>query len=413
MLNTYQTIALILSISFVLGYFNYRYVQLQSTIAMMISALVLSLILILLHSFGFNALYDPTIRLVQSLNFGELLLQGMLAFLLFAGAFSIDYDALKQQKKVIAILSTISTIASFVLISISINWLLSFFNLPFSWVSACLFGALISPTDPIAVLATFKQIKAPRHITACVAGESLFNDGVGIVIFMTVFSVAFHHTPVTISSIGLRFLHSAVGGVAYGYILAMLVSKLLKTTNDSHIVIMMTLVVTTGGYAIANLMDLSGPLAMVVAGILIGKECRQQCKSTYTKAASFWEIIDELLNTVLFLLMGFELLTITLHLSSATAAILAIIVTLIVRLLTVAIPIMLLQKKKKRTPGMVTILTWGGLRGGLAVALALSIPDSPERGIIMLLTYAVVLFSVIVQGISIKPIAHKLTHTQP
>ena len=282
-------------------------------------------------------------------------------------------------------------------------------HIPFPWIYACLFGALISPTDPIAVLNTFKRIKAPKSLTACVAGESLFNDGIGIVIFLTLYDLASPLTSthqLSLTSISSIFLQEAIGGLAYGYLIARVCFWLVRPIHDVNMIVLLTLAITTGGYTLANSIGFSGPLAMVVCGIVFGNKLRTK-KSLYPIVAMFWELIDEILNIILFLLLGFDILSIHFNASWITASLLAIPLVLLVRLITVAVPLKLFQAKSraKQQPWMITILTWGGLRGGLAVALALSTPTSPYRDLILSLTYAVVIFSVIIQGLTISPLA--------
>lgn len=406
-MDTYTLSSIILTIAVIVGYVNYRYIRMQSTIAIMTASLALSAFFLILQHFGIADVAEETKALVSYINFPDLLLKGMLSFLLFAGGLTIDFSMLKNQKWEIGILASLSTIASALIVGTLVYYLLPLLNLNLPFLYCLLFGALISPTDPIAVLATFKKIGAPKPLEVCVAGESLFNDGVGIVIFATVYALTFNHTPITFKNVSLLFLKQAVGGIAYGLLLGSVTNRLIKGIKDHHIAILLTLGAVTGGYTFALWLGISGPLAMVVAGILVGnKNLRSKEQSTMSESLStFWEVIDELLNAVLFLLIGFELLTIQASGWQIIAIIGAVPLVLLVRLLTVAIPMKFIQLRRQHGPYTIAILTWGGLRGGLAVALALSLPTSHYRNFILAMTYGVVAFAIIVQGLTIKPLA--------
>ncbi len=404
-MTTYALTSVILSIAVLLGLINHRFIKMQSTIAIMAGALLLSFILILLQHFGIANVADTARQLIIRTDFNHLLLNGMLSFLLFAGALTIDFSTLKSQKWEIGTLASISTIASTLIIGTLTYYLLPLLGLQMPYLYCLLFGALISPTDPIAVLAIFKQVGAPKKLEMCVAGESLFNDGVAIVIFLTLYQLTFKGAPITVSNVILLFLKQAIGGILYGAVLGTVVHWLIKDLKDYKMAALITLAAVSGGYTLAMKLDISGALAMVVAGILVGyKRKTYKHKQTIEALEMFWEIIDEILNAVLFLLIGFELLTI--HASSVqiVAALAAIPMVLLVRLITVAIPMKFFQLKRSRQPYAIAILTWGGLRGGLAVALALSLPLGEHRDFIIALTYSVVAFAVIIQGSTIKPL---------
>lgn len=404
-MDTYTLVSMVLTIAVLMGYLNHRFIKMQSTIAIMVGAMGLSLILLALQHFHISHFASETATLISH-HFRDLLLKGMLSFLLFAGALSIDISALKNNKWEVGILASLSTVASFLFIGIGAYYLLPLIGIHLSFLYCLLFGALISPTDPIAVLATFKEIGAPKRITTCVAGESLFNDGVGIVLFTTVFALAFNGAPITFSHVAFLFLKQAIGGSAYGLLLARFTFQLMKKIHDQKLMMLLTLASVSGGYSFALWLNISGPLAMVVAGIYLGNKMRQKpLEKYYPTIEMFWELIDELLNAMLFLLIGFELLSIHAMGKELLAALLAIPFVLLVRLITVAIPMRFLQFKREQGPYTITVLTWGGLRGGLAVALVLSLPESHVRQFILAITYAVVAFAVIIQGLSIKPLA--------
>ncbi|MDF1761141.1 MAG: sodium:proton antiporter [Coxiellaceae bacterium] len=403
-MNAYTMLAIIITLAVLIGYINHRFIRLQMTIAIMAGAMILSLLLLFLQYTGATNITPHVTAMIENLDFRHLLLNGMLSFLLFAGAFTVDLDLLKQQRWQIGILASVSTVASALIIGYLAYLLLPFLGIHVPLLYCFLFGSLISPTDPIAVLATFKEVGAPKALEVCVAGESLFNDGVGIVMFTTLYQLAFTSTTITAGSVTLLFLKQAVGGIAYGVIISWVVSNLLKSAKGRKMAMLLTIALVTGGYQLALAIDISGPLAMVVAGIYLGHQARRGDfgKSTVEAMDVFWELIDEILNAVLFLLIGLELLTLNIHGKQMIAVFAAIPIVLLVRLITVAIPMRALKHRGKTAPYTISILTWGGLRGGLAVALALSLPAGSDRHLILAMTYAIVAFAVIVQGLSIK-----------
>jgi len=408
-MSPYTIASIILTLAVCIGYINHRYIKMQSTIAIMASSLLISLVFIVLQHAGITNIANKTQSMLIQTDFHSLLINGMLSFLLFAGSLTIDSSILKTRKWEIGILASISTIASTLLIGTSIYYILPLLDLSLPYLYCLLFGALISPTDPIAVLATFKEINAPKNLEICVAGESLFNDGVGIVIFLTLYELVFQNQAITFQNVSLLFLEQAIGGIAYGAILGLIANQLIKSIKDPKMVILITLAIVTGGYTFALSIDISGPLAMVVAGIFIGNEVRSTAteKKRNEVLKIFWEVIDELLNAVLFLLIGFELLNVSVADFKFSVIPLVIPLVLIIRLVTVAIPMKLIQRRKTHEPYTISVLTWGGLRGGLAVALALTLPPSHYRELILAMTYGVVVFAVIVQGLTIKSLAKR------
>lgn len=405
----------LITVAILIAYFNHRFIKLQATIALMVATLFISIVLLLLDKFfGLYDFEQQILTTLNSLDFENLLINGMLSFLLFAGALTIDLHSLKDQRWEIFTLSSLGTILSAFLVAIGTYYLLPLIGIHLNLIYCLLFGALISPTDPIAVLATFKQLQAPAKLSTTVAGESLFNDGVGIVMFISFYHVAFSHEPISSTSVLLLFLQQAIGGILYGILLGYIGSFLIKHADEHKIEILITIAIATGGYALAQASHISGPLAMVVAGIIIGTHARQYAMSEQAKLVidQFWEIIDELLNCVLFLLIGFELLPIAKGNKYLLAGLFAIPLVLIVRGITVILPMSFFKLKHNYSPYMTQILIWGGLRGGLAVALALSLPPGNYRQLILAMTYAVVTFSVIVQGLTMAPMV-KFALKQP
>lgn len=410
LMNAYTLTALIVTLAVLIGYFNIRFIRMQMTIAIMLGSLLLSLTIIIFQHLGFSSLTLRFNQVIGQLDFKSILLDGMLSFLLFAGAFTVDFDRLKKHRWEIGTLASLSTLASTLMIGGLIYWLLPLVHIHLNLFYCLLFGALISPTDPIAVLATFKEVKAPKALGIQVAGESLFNDGVGIVLFTTLYQLAF--TPnhaITAYSVILLFLQQAIGGIAYGLFIAWIVDHMIRRSKDSKMAILLSLALVTGGYQLALQWGISGALAMVVAGIYLGYQARRGRfgQATHHIMELFWELIDEIFNAILFLLIGFELLVLNIHRYQLLALLLIIPLVLLVRLITVALPMKGLQRGSRPLPYAISILTWGGLRGGLAVALALSLPESTERPFVLALTYAVVAFAVIIQGMTIKPLIKK------
>lgn len=408
-MNAYSLIAAILSIALVIGFFNAKALRLQTSIAMMLSAMGIATILLILKKFHITVITAPTLKVVKEIHFSKLLLDCLLGYLLFAGALTIDFEALREQKWEIGLLATFSTLASAALVAITSHYLLMLAGFHLPWIYACLFGALISPTDPIAVLATFKKLGAPRFLKASVAGESLFNDGIGIVIFTTLYQLLSSGTQPSSLGVAELFLQQAIGGLIYGALLGFVALWLCRQTDDDKLILLTTLAVVSGGYTLALSLNVSGPLAMVVAGIWVGNGLRRHRHFHFLE--NTWEAIDEVLNTVLFLLIGFELLDFTIPSELITVSFLAIPLVLAVRWITVSIPVMLMPKRRRRRK-FITFLTWGGLRGGLAIALALSLPASHTRNIILTFTYWIVAFSVIIQGVTIRPLIKRYYPTE-
>lgn len=408
-MDFYTLFAIIITIAIGISYINLRFIGMPMTIAVMFASLLISVFLLVSDHLGFHNLEHQVATLAGKINFHDFLMNGILSYLLFAGGLSINLQHLKSKKWEISILASLGTIASALLVGTAIYYLLQVIGLNLQYIYCLLFGALISPTDPIAVLALFKSLKAPKETSILLEGESLFNDGVGIVIFLTIYQVAFNHVPPTLTSVGLLFLKQAIGGMAFGFIVGWVVIKLMKPIRDYHMTVLLTLTVVTGGYAFADYLGLSGPLAMVVAGIVIGNIGKERYlnENQGKYLTQFWEIIDEIFNVILFLMIGFELLAIKISGLQLTAGLLAIPLVLLIRFLIVAIPLSVMKHKKTEYWSMTALLTWGGLRGGLAVALALALPVGEYRNVILTMTYCIVVFAILVQGMTVKPLIKK------
>lgn len=408
-MNTYYAISGVFTLAILLGYINFRFIRMQSSIAITMSALGLSVFFILIAHLGFGDLEKNIVETLNAINFHELLMNGMLSFLLFAGALNVHLDTLGGEKWEVTILALVGTIASTFIIGGLSYYLLQAVNQPINFIYCLLFGAVISPTDPIAVLAIFKKIGAPKSLDARLAGESLFNDGVAVVVFITIYSIAFEGHDANLPQVLGLFAQQAFGGIAYGAALGIIGFWLIKPIDDSQQEIFITLAIATGGYAFAQAIDISGPLAMVVAGIIIGNHSRNHHMSPKTQENldHFWEVIDNGLNAMLFILVGLELNLIKVSMLEFATGLAAIIIVLLARTIAVGGTLTLMGLKRKYEPCSKRIMIWGGLRGGLAIALALAIPPSPERKIILPMVYAVVLFSILVQGLTVNKLVKK------
>ena len=402
--------AVLITLAAVFGFINVRFVHMPTTIGIMMIALLCSVILIIAGQLGLADLREQASRLLQTIDFHETLMQGMLSFLLFAGALHVDLSDLAKQKWVILILATFGVITSTVIVG-SLSWIvLDVLGLGIPFIYALLFGALISPTDPIAVMGILKQAGVSKSLETKIAGESLFNDGVGVVVFLVLLGIATSGQTPTASSIGMLFLKEALGGIVFGLVTGGIAFWMLRQVNNYQIEVLITLSLVMGGYALATQLHLSGPIAMVVAGLLIGNHGRifAMSDSTREHLDTFWELLDEIFNAVLFVLMGLEIMILTLQHEYLLAALVIIPLVLFARFVSIGLPIVLLSYIREFSPRVVEIMTWGGLRGGISIALALSLPLGAERDIILAITYAVVVFSIFVQGLTIG----KLTSSQ-
>lgn len=397
--------AICLVITALLTYLNHRFLGLPTAIGVMAASLALSLILIGLDAAGLaQGLHQYEESLLRSIDFSGVLMQGMLSMLLFAGALHVDLSELKAYRWSVGALAVLGTMLSTAVVGLGMWLLLPWVGLPLSLIHCLLFGALISPTDPIAVMGILKSANAPKDLELVIAGESLFNDGVAVVTFALLLGMLAGGATPTAEE-GLHILLREVGGgLLFGLALGYVTFRLLKSINNYQVEVLLTLAAVTGGYALASKLHVSGPLAMVVVGLIIGNHGRALAMSDETRRYidMFWELVDEILNAVLFVLIGMEVLIIAFSTRNVSAIALAIVVTLAARLITVGAPVALLPRVFRLPSGSWKVLTWGGLRGGISVALALSLPVSVERETIVALTYGVVVFSILVQGLSIK-----------
>jgi CPA1 family monovalent cation:H+ antiporter len=413
-MRPFDLVAVLLVLAAGFAYLNHRLLKLPSTVGLMALALLLSLA-VAGAGLVFPAVEQHAAAFVHQVDFHQAVLQGMLAFLLFAGALHINLDDLSRQKVVITILATVGVVLSTAIVG-GLTWcLLAVLGVEMRLTWCLLFGALISPTDPIAVLALLKRIGAPKALEVTVAGESLFNDGVGVVVFLGLLEFATGSNGFDAGQLAGLFLREAVGGAVFGLVIGYLAYRLLRPVDNYQVEILLSLALAAGGYALANVLHLSGPIAVVVAGLLIGNHGRTFAMSATTveHLDAFWELIDEVLNAVLFVLVGLEVLAVTFTGHYLLAGLLAIPIVLLARLASVGLSVWLLRLQRPVPAGTVRVLTWGGLRGAISVALALSLPREVneeaghEREAILVVTYVVVVFSILVQGLTIGPLTRR------
>ncbi len=401
-----STASLLITLAALFSYLNYRFLKIPTTIGIMLISLLMSLGLLAMHALGLGQLEQYAEHMVRGIDFYETLMDGMLSFLLFAGALHVNLEDLSKQKWVILTLATIGVLISTFLVGI-LAWLI--FNglgihMPF--IYCLVFGALISPTDPIAVLGVLKSVGVVKTLETKIAGESLFNDGIGVVLFLVMVGIATGHHQPTVSHISLLLLQEAGGGAVFGLIAGGLTFYLLRSVDSYQVEVLLTLALVMGGYTLASALHLSGPIAMVVAGLVIGNHGRLLAMSDSTREHldSFWELVDEVLNAVLFVLIGLEILLLSFRGEYLLATIAIIPAVLLARFASVSLPITIMRRYRRFSPRVIEILTWGGLRGGISVALVLSLPSGAEREVILFATYAVVVFSILVQGLTIGPL---------
>ena len=398
--------AALLVLTALLSYANQRWLKLPTTIGVMATSLALSLALVALDAVGLSGgLHAREQGLIRSIDFSQLLMQGMLSLLLFAGALHVDVRSLRDYRWQVALLAFLGTAASTVVVGVALWFAIGAIGLPVPLLECLLFGALISPTDPIAVIGMLKSGGAPRNLEVVIAGESLFNDGVGVVIFTLLLGMALDGGTPTLGHASALLLQEAGGGLLFGWALGAVTVRLLRSIDHYQVEVLLTLAAVVGGYALANRLHVSGPLAMVVAGLIVGS--RRHAQGAPGAASRhvdlFWELLDDILNAVLFVLVGMEVITIHFPLAPAPAllaGVAAIAITLVARWLTVGLPVALARHAFRLPAGAAGVLTWGGLRGGISIALALAIPPGPWRETLIALTYCVVAFSILVQGLT-------------
>lgn len=409
-MDLFTVIALLTTICALFAYVNFRYVKLPTTIGLMLIALLFSIAILIVGQFN-PAVLEGVEGLIGQIDFPQVLLEVMLSFLLFAGALHTDMALMREQKWSILSFATIGVLMSTFLIGGLFYVVLPLIGLGIPFIHCLLLGALISPTDPIAVLGILKEAKVPKNLEIVITGESLFNDGVGVVIFLTILQIAtLGPTEVTPTEITLLFAEEVGGGLILGIVLGYITYKLMKSIDHYQTEVLLSLALVMGGYSLASALHFSGPLAVVVAGLFIGNKGRSEAMSdeTVEYLDKFWELIDESLNALLFVLIGLEMVVVEFLNDYWIAGLIGILIALSARFVSVYIPILALRRMVNFMPRTPMIMTWGGLRGGISIALALSLAADMNRDLILSITYCIVIFSILIQGLSLGTLVKKV-----
>lgn len=409
-MTAFQTIALLLTFAALGAYINIRFFKLPPSIGLMLFAMLLSLSGIGLNALGLINL-NTTSMVVSQIDFSEILLHGMLSFLLFAGALHVDLSELKKFRVIVGVLATLGVAISTFITGTLIWWAASLLGFNFPYIYALLFGALIAPTDPVAILGIMKELDMSKNLRIKIGCESLFNDGAGIVLFLILLNIA-DPNPINFTPVQITFLliWEGIGSIILGLTLGWITYKLIHGIDDYKVEILLTLALAAGGYMLAEGVKVSAPITMVVAGLVIGNEGRTYGMSERTRERLdvFWELLDETLAAVLFVLIGLQMMVITFTMPYLAMGLAAIIAALIGRYVSVGTPVAIMRLHYNFEKGAIRLLTWGGLRGGISIALALSLPAGPEKELILVMTYIVVVFSMLVQGTTFRHIARNI-----
>ncbi len=420
-MNLFDIISLLMVLAATFGYINHRWLKLEPTVGLLMISLASSLGIMLLHwIFPGWAIVHQLQTTLSNIDFNRTLMHGMLGFLLFAGALHVDLEYFIKRKLTIATLATVGLLMSTFMVAYLSWWLFRLLGFEVNFLICLIFGSLISPTDPIAVMGTLKTLDAPQDLEANIAGESLFNDGVAVVVFTALVAMldaqtgpggghGAHEGGMGGLDVLLFFLREAGGGAVLGLASGYLAYRMMLSIDDYKVEVLITLALVMGAYSLAWTLHVSGPIAMVVAGILIGNRGKALAMSEEVAdyLEKFWELLDEILNALLFMLIGVEVLVISFSGKGVFAGLIVIVIVLLARFISVWLPISLIGMRNSFPRGVTRILTWAGLRGGISVALALSLPPSPEKSLILTCTYMVVLFSIVVQGMTIKKVLRR------
>lgn len=410
-MDYYAIASVLIVLSALFAYINVKFLKLPITIGLMLITIVFTIIVVAIGQFDDTLLLREK-ELISQIDFETVLLQIMLSFLLFAGALHTNFNQLKIQRWPVLVFATLGVLVSTFLVGILTYYLLQILGLDVAFLYCLLFGALISPTDPIAVLGILKKAGAPKKLETKIVGESLFNDGVGVVVFLTIFAIAAKpDAAIEFGEIATLFGKEVLGGIGLGLILGYITYKLLKSIDDYEVEVIITIATVMGGSLLAHHWHLSAPLAMVTAGLIVGNDTvRQSSMSaiTETYVDKFWELIDVLLNTVLFVMIGMEMLVLTFRFDYILAGLIAVPLVLLSRYMSLWLPIKFFDKKLQFVKHTNLIMTWGGLRGGISIALALSLTPDMHRELFLVITYIIVVFSIIGQGLTVEPIIKRL-----
>lgn len=403
--------SILITLAAFFSYLNIKFLKLPSGISLMMMGVFAAAGVIVTGYFssGFTEMIREKLTLI---DFSEFLLGILLSFLLFAGSLHVSIPDLKKSAKSIISFATIGTLISTLIVGYSLFYLLSAFHQNIPLIYCLLFGALISPTDPIAVMGILKKTNLSKNIETNIVGESLFNDGIGVVIFVTILKIATvgpeNFGP---TEIGMLFIHEAIGGVIIGLIIGFIGYKLMKSIDHFQTEILISLAMVMGGYSLCHSIHVSGPLAMVVAGLMTGNRGKELAMSDITRdyLGKFWEVTDEVLNAILFMLIGLEIVIVSFDMSYLAIGIITALIIIIARFVSLYVPAVLFRFKKVFGTKSLFIMTWGGLRGGISIALALSLPQNPYKDILVSITFVIVIFSILIQGITVEKVIKKLT----
>lgn len=409
-MSLYEILTVLTFLAALFGYINARFIKLPTTIGLMLISILFTLVVVLLGYFD-DTLYRAEVELIKQIDFEAVLMDYMLSFLLFAGALHTNFQKLKSQRWPILMFATMGVLVSTALVGTLTYYVLQLLGLGVNFIYCLLFGALISPTDPIAVLGILKKANVPKKLEIKIVGESLFNDGVGVVVFLTLFKIASTGTE-SIEPLDILELFGleVFGGLFLGLIVGWFSYRLMKAIDDFSVEIIITLAAVMVGTVLAQKLHLSAPLAMVAAGLLIGNDrVRDSAMSEITEryVDMFWELVDMLLNAILFVLIGMEMLILVYDGNYVIAGLLSIPIVLLCRFASLWIPVRIFEKKLEFVPKTHLIMTWGGLRGGISIALALTLTQDMQREMFLILTYIVVVFSILVQGLTIEKLVRR------
>ena len=412
-MELYYTFSVLIVLASFFAYLNLRFLKLPGTIGIMIIAMLVSVAIRLVGDSYFPNTTKEFFELIQEFDFNEILMGAMLNFLLFAGALHINISDLREHKWPILTYASISVVLSAFIIAGLFYYIAPMMGISIPFIYCLLFGTLISPTDPIVVLGILKEAKVPKMIETKITGESLFNDGVAVVMFAVVLKMATDSGfDASLGSVSKLFLLEAGGGILLGVLLGFTASNVMKKIDDYKVSVLITLSIVMGGFLIAKQLHFSSPLAMVIAGLIIGNYGKAVAMNATTRdyLSKFWELIDEILNAILFLFIGFELLMLPDLQEQLLLGVAAIFICLLARTLAIFIPASTILRKNTYSRGSLTTMVWGGIRGGVSIALVMSIPNSlgEIKDVLLEVTYIVVLFSIVVQGLTVGKVAKKV-----
>ena len=405
-MTAFQVLSIVVALVAAFGYLNHRFVRLPDAIGITAIGIVVSLVAVVAASF--NPKLAAAVETAAHFDFAGMLLHGVLGLLLFAGSLHIQVADLAREKWLIATLATLGVVASTAIVGVAFWAATQLLGLGIPLLACFLFGALISPTDPVAVLSVLKRVGVPKTLESRIAGESLFNDGTGVVVFLSLLQIATTRGGAEPTTTALLFVTEVVGGIVFGFAAGMLGVRMLRRVDSHPVEILITLALATGGYALAEALHVSAPIAVVLMGLIVGNRGRRVAMSAVTQKRlfDFWDVLDDLLNLLLFGLIGLVMMSLTISALQAAAAVSAVVIVLGARLVSVGVPIALVPRLKPRRKATITIMTWGGLRGGISIALALSLPTQVAgRATIVTTTYAVVIFSILVQALTLERVA--------